>query len=117
MERKKFYQIIDNLSEQWYIDTVEPVTSAVRRKDGTVVKGIRLRTEAKDREGPNFTGWAQVIKWQPRKTICGDCQRVVEDQKQTIDLRTRKTKCETCDLRKVRFSGNIQTCNSKNTQV
>ncbi len=104
MERDKFYKIIDELSSQWYIDTIEPVSSAVRKKDGTVIKGSRPRFNARDREGPNYTGWVQVVNWQPRKSYCGECQQVVEDHRQTINLRTGKRKCEGCDLRRTRFS-------------
>lgn len=105
MERHKFYKIIDDLTDHWYIDTIEPVTSKVKRVDGTVVSGPRPRSSAGDREGPNDTGWVQVVKWQPRPSYCPICQETVENAQQTINLRTGRTKCESCDQRKFRYSG------------
>lgn len=104
MERKKFFQIIDNLAADWYIDTAEPVTSKVRRSDGTVVSGARPPERAKDWEGPNWTGPAQIVEWQPRKSYCIQCQRVVDNHLETIDLRKGKTKCHNCDQRITRYS-------------
>lgn len=98
MEKTRFYQIIDDLAAQWYIDTQEPVTSAVRKKDGTVVKGARLR-ERRESEIPNWTGWVNVVQWQERPQTCGQCGQAVPNPYQHIDLRKNTYRCDICGVR------------------
>lgn len=100
MERKRFFQIIDGLAANWYIDTTEPVTSPVRRKDGTVVKGRRLPERAQDWTGPNWTGPAQIIEWQPRDGECIICEQIIKDPEHLINYKYKNIKCKTCGKEK-----------------
>lgn len=103
MDKHEFYKKIDNLASEWYIDTVEPVSSRVRKKDGTMVTGTRQPERGKEWTGPNWTGWAQVISWQPNKSQCQFCQQTVDDAYQTINLRTGHYSCDRCGIKKGNF--------------
>ena len=110
MERKQFFQIIDQLAANWYIDTIEPATNTVVRADGSVVSGARQREMAKDREGPNWSGWVNIMNWQPNITHCHRCQTAVPNCTQSIDLKKRKVKCYGADG-KIRCSFNLSDKN------
>ena len=100
MDKHKFFKIVDELASNWYIDSEEPVTSKVKLKDGTVLTGMRQRQPSKDKQGPNWTGWAHIISWQPVKSYCAQCQEVTENPVHQINLISKAVKCYTCKHKK-----------------
>ena len=99
MEQKKFYQIIDQYAEHWYIDANAPIKgvwASSRHPKGTPHRKTNSKGEEYE---PNLTtGEVQVLKWQPREQMCLQCCKMTENKREEINLKNGQVKCS-CGLK------------------
>lgn len=99
MDKKKFYQIIDNTAAEWYIDATAPIKGTWATK--LHPKGVvRRKTNQKGEENEINTssGEVQIIKWQKREQMCLECCKMVCDKIEEINLEKGTVKCS-CGLK------------------
>ena len=100
MERKKFYTIIDQCAEDWYIDVNPPIKgkwgSAIHQKNS----GPRRKTNysGKENEPNTSTGEVQIMKWACKQQMCLQCCKMVEGKREEINLPKGQVKCS-CGLK------------------
>ena len=99
MEQKKFYTIIDGLTECWYIDANSPVKGTYKTTKSSKL-GPRRKTNYRGEEHePNTTtGEVQILKWAPRESMCIQCCKMAENKREEINLRNGQVKCS-CGLK------------------
>jgi hypothetical protein len=99
MDRKKFYKIIDDLTEQWYVDANAPVKGVWASK--LHPKGDpRRKTNSKGLENPinESSGEVQIIKWAARTEFCVQCSKPCNNKVEQINLHNGQIKCS-CGLK------------------
>lgn len=100
MERQKFYTIIDQCAEDWYIDATAPVKgkwgSAIHKKNS----GPRKKTNYKGEENPinETSGEVHVLKWIKQEQMCLQCCKMVAGKTEDINLKNGQVKCS-CGLK------------------
>lgn len=100
MERKQFYQKIDELAEDWYIDANRPVKGTWGSKLYPKGSGPRRKTNYKGEENPINTtsGEVQVVRWAHEEQFCQNCCKMVKDRVEDINLEKKVVKCS-CGLK------------------
>lgn len=99
MDKNKFYKIIDELTEGWYIDATPPIKGTWATKIHP--KGQpRRKTNQKGEEYEINTssGEVQIIKWAKREQMCLECCKMVCDKAEEINLDKGTVKCS-CGLK------------------
>jgi hypothetical protein len=103
MDKKKFEQILDQHTDDWLYDSVEPVRGKhriVRNGQACDPTGPKRRTlhNGELREN-NETGSVQIVTYKVRYTQCQRCDETVADHTETVDLHKQQIKCNTCGQR------------------
>jgi hypothetical protein len=97
MDKKKFEQLLDQVAEDWYIDSNPPVKGTYT-SDGHQPTGPRRRTRKNGIAiDQNFNGgYPQVIKFKSIASTCPACNESIEDRIELIDLTIRRVKSYKC---------------------
>jgi hypothetical protein len=99
MDRKKFYKIIDDLTEGWYIDATPPLKGTWATKVNPK-GGPRRKTNQKGEENEinETSGEVQVLKWADRTEFCVQCSKPCKNKVEQINLNNGQIKCS-CGLK------------------
>ena len=99
MEQKKFYKIIDELTEQWYIDASPPVKGVWASKlhpKGTPHR--KTNSKGQEYEINTTSGEVQILQWLKREQMCLQCCKMTCNKIEEINLKVGQIKCS-CGLK------------------
>jgi hypothetical protein len=104
MDKKKFEQVLDQVAEDWYIDSNPPVRGTYT-SDNHSPTGPRRRVNKRGEfmEQNISGGFPQVAKFRPIEEFCDICNKTVYNRTVTINLILKTKKCD-CPKRPIKIT-------------